>query len=202
MKVKVCGITQKQDAIALEKLGVNYLGFIFHPKSKRFIAPIQAKEIISNLSQVKTVGVFVNETPQEINRIAQSIGLDLVQLHGHESQSTIKQITVPVMKVIHVVNHQIEDSTQYSCQFLLFDPQTKDAIGGTGTSFNLDILKQNPPNLPYFISGGLGPRNLKEVLQSCPKAYAVDLNSKVETSPRIKDLEKVKYCLSLMKNKQ
>ena len=198
MKIKVCGITQEQDALTLDCLKVDYLGFIFYTQSQRFIEPQKAKSIIEKLKHAKAVGVFVDEKPQTINTIAHNLKLDLIQLHGFESKKVVAQINFPISKVVHIEHQKTPILPNYSVDYLLFDSKSKNEIGGTGVSFDSQILDSLQIKQPFFLAGGIGPHNLQKLLNLKPTPYAVDINSQVELSPGKKDFAKVKTCLKIL----
>ncbi len=196
--VKVCGITSLKEALLLEALGVNYLGFNFYPKSKRYISPSQAAIITSQLSTAQAVGIFVNKPLESILTICKQTALALVQLHGEEPEGISKKIPLPVIRAIPVFQDDpLPPSPEGEYEFLLFDSKVGKEFGGTGTPFDWNLLR-NFKGKPFFLAGGLGPDNIVRAIEEC-QPYAVDLNSQVEIEPGIKDIEKVKTCLELIR---
>jgi phosphoribosylanthranilate isomerase len=206
--VKVCGITRAEDAQALDELGVDYLGFNFWPRSKRYITPEAAAPLIAALRHAEAVGVFVDHTPEEIARIAAITGIRSAQLHGSETWDVIAQVELPVIKAIpHTQlaewgglrpNWDARAEVDHPRQFLV-DTATASAFGGTGAAFDWKTLDRAHLPRPLFLAGGLGPHNLAEAVRIARPfgLYAVDLNSKVETAPGVKDVKAVERCLAI-----
>ena len=138
MKVKICGITNLEDALLCESLGADMLGFIFYKKSKRYVDPTIVKSICKQLNtSIKKVGVFVDSPFDEINIISKESGLDLVQLHGSESIEYKNQLTRPIIKAIKIKGHYDEQSVNnWEDVTILFDTYNEKLVGGTGISFN------------------------------------------------------------------
>lgn len=196
-RIKICGITNLEDARFAAGALVDYLGFIFYEKSPRYIEPGEAGAIINWLEGPEKVGVFVNQPLDDVNRIAKETGLDYVQLHGEESVEYCELVEKPIIKVIHIqeetvpylLKHQIE---QYSkvADFLLFDTKIDGLWGGTGTSFDWDILNDADVELPFFLSGGLSRENIKQAIETV-RPYAIDVSSSLEAKPGLKDFSKI-----------
>jgi len=200
LKVKICGITNIEDAQLCENLGADALGFIFHKKSKRFIRPETAGKIISKLSPFTLkVGVFVNGTPEEINKTAKEIKLNVVQLHGEEIPDMISEINLPVIK-----SFRIKDGFDFSIlkKFenlrFLFDTYSEKEYGGTGKTFNWELIPGELRN-KIILSGGISINNIEEVYKKV-KPVAVDLSSSLESAPGKKDKEKVKEFFNKINN--
>jgi phosphoribosylanthranilate isomerase len=199
-KVKVCGITRESDALELDALGVEYLGFNFYSRSKRQVDAGKAAGIIGKLKNSIPVGIFVDEDLDQLKRITEQTGIKYAQLHGSESPEYISQVPIPVIKAVPGTDlEQAADWNLDGGEFLLFDTSTQGQFGGTGKTFDWQLLSGYQGQLPYFLAGGLGPENIKQALDVC-RPYAVDLNSKVELSPGVKDLEKVKSCLNQIRD--
>lgn len=214
-KVKICGIRNASEALTLDALGVDWIGFNFHPASSRYIHPEAAAPLVKSLRQAKSVGVFVDLDPKEVLAIIAQTGIQAVQLHGQEDLDYILKMPVPVIKAIPHTRLKdlggLRDSLlAYSGKsnplvYFLIDtqitkpssPTTESIFGGSGQAFDWKILTQASLPLPYFLAGGLGPENLEQALKSC-SPFAVDLNSKVEFSPGRKDIDKVKDCLKII----
>ena len=203
IRTKVCGITRLDNALALDALNIDYLGFNFHPASKRFIEPAAAAEIISRLRYAKPVGVFVNAAADRIADVAKQTGIRMAQLHGDEGWNVIEGISLPVIKAIR--HTQLPDygglraeweKHESRPRYFLVDTQSGAQFGGSGEAFDWSLLQSQPLPQPFFLAGGLGPENLAEALRAT-NPFAVDLNSKVETAPGIKDIERVKRCLEI-----
>jgi len=201
MQVKVCGIAQLEQAQALDAMGINFIGFIFYPASKRYVlANLSLAQLAAfKPTYAKKVGVFVNESIEQVMETVKEAGLDLVQLHGDESIAycTVLNQFVPVIKVFRV-GKALPDYAGYenAATYYLFDTDST-LYGGTGQHFNWEIIKNENFNQPYFLSGGIGPNDVHgiEVMQKTKAGKnlsVIDINSQFETSPGIKNLEKIK----------
>ena len=201
MQFKVCGITNIEAANAIANAGANYIGFIFYPSSKRYALSSLSLEDIAAFKPVnaKKVGVFVNETTEKLIEIAAKAGLDMIQLHGDEDASycaTI-QAAFPVIKVFRV-SKNVPDFALFEkvASYYLFDTDSA-LYGGTGQHFNWELIKKTRFNKPFFLSGGIGINDVQgiQVLKAATAGkdlVAVDMNSKFETSPGIKNIELIK----------
>lgn len=197
MKIKICGITKLEDAQLCVEHGVDAIGFIFYPKSKRYISPKKAKKIATTLPIfTHKIGVFVNEDINEVNRIANLIGLTGVQLHGDETMEYISQISHPVIKCFGVDESfdfsLIED---YNYSTILLDVKDIVQYGGTGKSFNWELIPKNIRNR-IILAGGVSSSNIKEIYEKI-NPYGIDLSSSVETAPGIKDSKKIIEVLNI-----
>ena len=201
MQVKVCGITQIVQAQALDAMGLNFVGFIFYPASKRYVLANLTLAAIAAFkpSNAKKVGVFVNETMEQVMTTVKEAGLDLVQLHGDEPMDYCAALNklVPVIKVFRV-GKALPDYAGYenAVTYYLFDTDSS-LYGGTGQHFNWELIKNENFNLPYFLSGGIGPNDAHgiEVMQKTKAGkdlFVIDINSQFEINPGIKNLEKIK----------
>lgn len=192
MKVKICGITNLEDALLCESLGADALGFIFYKKSKRFVEPKVVGKIISELSPFTVkVGVFVNEDTNVINKIAVSSGLNVVQLQGDEKPEIISKINFPAIKSFRI-NDGFDFSTlkKFEKASYLFDTYSEKEYGGTGKTFNWKLIP-NELRGKIILSGGISVNNIEEIYNDI-KPAAIDLSSSVESEPGKKDREKVK----------
>jgi len=201
MQIKVCGITNIEAANAIVNAGANYIGFIFYPSSKRYALTSLSLEDIAAFKPVnaKKVGVFVNETTEKLIEIATKAELDMIQLHGDEDASycaTI-QAAFPVIKVFRV-SKNVPDFALFEnvASYYLFDTDSV-LYGGTGQHFNWELIKKTRFNKPFFLSGGIGINDVQgiQVLKAATAGkdlVALDLNSKFETSPGIKNIELIK----------
>lgn len=196
-KIKICGITNLEDARFAAGALVDYLGFIFYDKSPRYVEPGEAGAIINWIEGPKKVGVFVNQPLDDVNRISKETGLDYVQLHGDETPEYCELIDKPIIKVIHIqeetveylLKHQVEQFAEVA-DFLLFDTKIEGLWGGTGTAFDWDILKEMGIKVPFFLSGGLNSDNVTEAINTI-HPYAIDVSSSLEVEPGIKDFSKI-----------
>lgn len=195
--VKICGLTNLEDARFAAGAMADYLGFIFYDKSPRYVEPPKAGAIINWIEGPETVGVFVNQPLDDVNMIIRQTGIDLVQLHGTESPEYCQLIEKPVIKVFHVSADTKEEELAerletYSerVKYYLFDTKTDRLWGGTGNTFNWNVLKTLPGDRPFFLSGGLNAENISEACRRI-RPFAVDLSSGVEQAPGVKDYDKL-----------
>ena len=184
--VKICGITDYDDALIAVELGVGALGFIF-ADSPRQITPQKARHIISAIPPfVKTVGVFVNEDPAVIRNVKHYCSLDLVQLHGDESPGFCSELMPYTIKALRVRDESsLRTSRTYhgKTRALLLDTYSKDKAGGTGKTFDWQLaIKIKKLGIPIVLAGGLEPSNIEGAISSV-RPYAVDVNSGVEERP-------------------
>jgi phosphoribosylanthranilate isomerase len=201
MQFKVCGITSIEQAEAISSQGAHFIGFIFYPSSKRYALSSLSLDDIAGFkpASAKKVGVFVNETTEKLIDIATKAGLDMIQLHGEEDASYCAaiQAAFPVIKVFRV-SKTIPDFALFDnvAAYYLFDTDSV-LYGGSGQHFNWEIIKKTRFNKPFFLSGGIGTNDVQgiQVLKEATAGkdlVAVDLNSKFETSPGIKNIELIK----------
>lgn len=188
MRVKICGITNREDAHAAIELGADALGFVF-AKSPRQVTKEQARDIIRNLPPfVTTVGVFVDEKADVIKEICDFCGIHTIQLHGNEQPAYLNELEG--YKIIKAFRIKEEDDLKplanYKPHAFLLDSFVKGVMGGTGVSFSWEIARQAHKYGTIILSGGLTPENVKEAIQIV-KPYAVDVSSGVESSPGKKD---------------
>lgn len=210
-QVKVCGIREPADAAAMDALGVDWVGFNFHPGSSRHINPEAAAPLIRSLGRPVPVGVFVDADSQFVIKVAGLTGIRFAQLHGNEDWDYVMRMPIPVIKAIpHTrladlgglregLEASLKRGGKTPLAYFLVDTQSGDkGFGGSGKTFDWNLLKRNPLPLPFFLAGGLGPHNLAEAV-AASSPFAVDLNSKVEIAPGKKDLEKIKACLEIVR---
>jgi len=200
-RIKVCGITRVEDALAAVRLGADALGFIFVKASPRYINPIKAAEIIRNLPPfVSKVGVFVNENPGLALDSSRTAGVDVVQLHGDEPPEYCADFPMPIIKVFSVgADFDPSVMRRYDVAGYLLDTWDPKRRGGSGNTFDWSIAaKACGMYDTVILSGGLNPSNIREAIEAV-HPYAVDLNSGVEVSPGVKDLDKIKAAVSAVK---
>lgn len=201
VQTKVCGITQLDDALMCEALGVDYLGFNFVEASPRFIEPMMADEIIAEISPETTcVGVFQNHSKEDILEAIELSGIDALQFHGSESAEFIAQFDLPKIKVFSVTEDfdpSVLKEFQEVADFFLFDSKVGDQEGGTGQVFNWSQVKDIVGDKPWFLAGGIGPDNLAQAIQELGP-QVLDLNSKVEKSPGTKDIALIRECMEII----
>ncbi|MCK0205715.1 phosphoribosylanthranilate isomerase [Ornithobacterium rhinotracheale] len=204
MKLKVCGLTQMEQIQELMALGVDYLGFIFYPKSPRYALNHLSLEKIAEIPFSQKVGVFVNEDLAQLLKIVNTANLNLVQLHGDEDEMYLQNLReklnpeVKIIKVCRVGESLNLPKNHQSIDFLLFDTDSK-AYGGTGKTFDWQLLNQVKTDQKYFLSGGVSLDNLAQAKNLNPKPFALDINSKFEISAGVKDLELIAQMKELMK---
>jgi len=200
LKIKVCGMRELENIIQLKELAPDYLGFIFYHKSARYVETID-KNLLNLLQPIKKTAVFVNATLDEVTTIVKEHRFEAVQLHGSESSdycSEIKKEGVEVIKAFGIhegFNWELLESYLDVVDYFLFDTYTS-THGGSGKAFNWEVLKSYPFEKPYFLSGGIGPENIESALTiQDERLYGLDLNSKFEDSPGLKNIELLKTVL-------
>jgi phosphoribosylanthranilate isomerase len=195
LKIKICGITQAQQLQELDALGVDYAGLIFYEPSPRYVLNKLTGGAVQSLSlQLKKTGVFVNAAEDDVMTQAEHYGLDMIQLHGDETPAYCAHIRrkLPVVKAFRLkqdaeVDWMVQPYLE-SCDYFLFDTDTKN-YGGSGTQFNWQLLRNAVIGKPFFLSGGIGVEDLEAVKALAhPFLYALDMNSKLETEPGVKDM--------------
>lgn len=199
IQVKICGITNLEDALYAAESGAAAVGFIFYPPSPRYIQPAKARVIIDKLPRdLVKVGVFVNETSEEAKRIFTYCGLDMLQLHGDESPDDCRQFpTRQVIKALELKNDEdIKTAATYAAAAILVDSRHAGLCGGTGRTSNWDLARLI--SQPLILSGGLSEENVIEALQTVQPA-ALDINSGVEERPGKKDSAKIVRVMQIIK---
>ena len=189
-------MTQLKDALFAVEQGVDAVGFIFYKKSPRAVTMKTVREIIKKLPPlVETVGVFVNESAERVNKMADYCGLDLVQLHGEESPAFCRKIRRRVIKAFRVKDLQsIKQLSKFPVSGFLLDTFSDNLHGGTGKTFDWNLALPAKKIGPVILAGGLTPSNIRQAVRRV-RPYGVDVCSGVEKSPGIKDLEKVRAFL-------
>lgn len=200
VRVKICGITSSDDALAAVDAGADALGFVFYEKSPRNINPMQAAAIIAKLPPfVQTVGLFVNEEIERVNWTADYCGLDVVQLHGDETPEDCLEVNRRVVKAFRMQNIvSIEPMKKYQVAGYLLDAWCPDCYGGTGKTFNWEMAAAARQYGRIILAGGLTPENVVEAIQAV-RPYAVDVSSGVEIEPGKKDREKLRAFIKRVK---
>ena len=202
IKVKICGITNSEDALLAVNRGVDALGFSF-ADCPRKITPEKAKSIIHNLPPfIKTVGVFVNEAPEKIKEVQLECGLDLVQLHGDESPEQCRDLIPYSIKAFRLKNEKdlkSIDTYRGTVRAILLDTYQKGKVGGTGKTFDWSLaIKAKEKEIPIILAGGLGPENIQEAI-TMVKPDAVDVNSGIEERPGKKSQKLMKALMERIK---
>lgn len=193
VKIKICGITRLEDALAAAEYGANALGFVFFRKSPRYIEPDKAAVIINQLPPFVTpVGLFVNEDESKVWDILNTTGINVVQFHGDETPEYTDSFQMRVIKAIRVKSEEsLSAATAYSCSSILLDAWSPQAYGGTGKKFDWGILRRIGIDKRVILAGGLNPENVNYAV-NLVKPYGVDVSSGVEKSPGVKDHEKIR----------
>ncbi len=195
MKVKICGITNLKDALHAIKAGADALGFVFYEKSQRYISPQDAKMITEQLPPfVERVGLFVEETPEEIDRVCQESGMSLAQIHFDVDGTFFDQIWMKSLPVVRAACR--DDVEKFSDQYRLVDAYCE-AYGGSGKRLNLEWF-EGVDCSKIILAGGLTPENVKEVKQY--GFYGVDVSSGTEEQKGIKDPVKVEQFIKHAKS--
>lgn len=206
-RVKVCGITNIDDAICSIKNGAFALGFIFHTESPRYIPPVKAANIVKEMPPfVGRVGVFVNMNMQGILAIVKRVGLSAIQLHGDETPEFCFELravsSIPIIKAFRIKDYtslQAIENYTYAVNAILFDTYSKLEYGGTGKTFDWNLINNiKKYEKPIILSGGLNNKNILEAYNSI-KPYALDVNSGVEISAGYKDHEKLEALFKTLK---
>lgn len=187
IKVKVCGITNSDDALKASEYGADALGFVFYKGSPRYITPDEARSIVQKLPPfITTVGVFVNESSEVIHEITGYAAIDIVQLHGDETPDACR-MDKRVIKAIRVRElSDLEMLRHYNVSAFLLDAYSPESFGGTGRTFNWDIALDAKQFFRVILAGGLNPDNIKDAVRHV-RPYGVDVSSGVEKEKRKKD---------------
>ena len=189
VQVKVCGITNEEDALCAAKLGAAALGFIFYPPSPRYVRPKVVRKIVKKLlPNLAKVGVFVNESAEEIKKIIKYCGLDFIQLHGDESLEFCRNFPAStIIKTVELLSESdLVKAFSYNAAAILVDSRHAGLYGGTGKKADWDLAFRVKSKKPLILSGGLNEENVKEVIEKIVP-HALDINSGVEKSPGKKD---------------
>jgi phosphoribosylanthranilate isomerase len=199
VKVKICGITNIDDALAAVDYGADALGFVFYHKSPRCVTSEKAREIIGQLPPfISTVGVFANETPEKIKEILEFSGIDILQLHGDEPPDTC-YIWHRVIRALRVRDFaDLKPLGVCRVSAFLLDTYSAESYGGTGQTFNWDIAVEAKRFGRIILSGGLNPDNIEKAIRWV-RPYAVDVSSGIEEEKGKKDLKKMREFIELAK---
>ncbi len=209
MKIKVCGLTQSDQLKQVDDLNVDFAGLIFYQRSQRFVLNKLHSEEVRKLNlAIQKVGVFVNASEEDIMTQIELYELDMVQLHGDETPAFCKHISnaVSVIKAFRITKNNEQNIDwmikpyEECCDYYLFDTNRVGAYGGTGEKFDWQILKNNKIDKPFFLSGGIGFDDVEKVkgLQH-PFLYAVDVNSRFEIEPGVKNIGQVEMFVKQFK---
>ena len=198
-KIKLCGLSRIEEIEAANELKPEYIGFVFAPKSRRYVAPETAAELKKQLSgEIQAAGVFVNESVEKIAELLNDHIIDIAQLHGDEDEDYIKRLRQltgkPIIKAFQVKSEkEIADASQCSADYILLD-----SGAGTGTVFDWNILKKI--DRPYFLAGGLSAGNVGKAVKEL-HPFAVDVSSGIETERR-KDKEKMAAFVAVVRKEE
>jgi phosphoribosylanthranilate isomerase len=201
MEIKVCGMKYQSNISEVAMLQPGYMGFICYPQSPRYIANTPFIDVPENV--VKT-GVFVNESAEKINELITQYNFDAIQLHGNESPEFSepfmgKVIVIKAFGIDKDFDFRILEPYELSVDYFLFDTKTE-RHGGSGEAFDWSLLDQYKMDIPFFLSGGLSLENLEDVKAiKHPQFYGVDLNSKFEIEPGLKDINKLKRAFDILR---
>ncbi|MCI6731462.1 MAG: phosphoribosylanthranilate isomerase [Lachnospiraceae bacterium] len=196
--MKFCGLTRSQDVEIVNELKPDYIGFVFFPKSKRYVSPEQARQLKSRLCpEIKAVGVFVNEEPEIVADLLENGTIDMAQLHGKEDEAYIKRLrhltNRPILQAFRVdTEADIQRAERSTADFILLDS----GAGGTGTTFDWNLLKH--VSRPYFVAGGLGVHNIINAVETL-HPFGVDVISGIEENG-VKDPIKMQKFADLVRD--
>jgi len=203
-RVKICGITNLDDALMAINCGADAIGLVFYPPSSRNIDIRQAAEIVKQLPPfISVVGLFVNAEPAVINTVINTVGIDLIQFHGDEQESFCRQFGRPYIKALRMkagldLKQSVVDFA--SARALLLDTYVKGIPGGTGETFNWDLVPHDLDKA-IVLAGGLVAGNVAQAITTA-RPYAVDVSGGVEEQPGIKDVHKVKDFINTVRTSE
>jgi phosphoribosylanthranilate isomerase len=199
MIIKVCGMRDADNIQELEKLGIDWMGMIFWSKSSRYVAEIPAYMP----ERVKRVGVFVDASMEDIQQHVTDYQLDIIQLHGQESPAFAKALKpLPVIKAFNIATAEdLKQTAEYEgmVDCFLFDTKGK-VVGGNGKKFDWSVLEAYHGETPFMLSGGIGPDDAEAVIGfQHPRCIGIDLNSRFEQAPALKDIQGIQAFLKELK---
>ncbi len=208
-RVKVCGMRDPLNVKGIAETKPDYIGFIFFSESSRYVGEEPEMALFNNVSPgIKRVGVFLNEDNYKILDLSLATGLDMIQLHGNESPVTCLQLKATGLLIIKAFNigknFGFENLIPYMpvCDYFLFDTKTEKP-GGSGKKFNWEKLEEYTLDKPFFLSGGIGPEDAGEIKAIENRGFfGVDVNSRFENTPGIKDITLIKTFIKSLKDNQ
>ncbi|MFA5046527.1 MAG: phosphoribosylanthranilate isomerase [Paludibacter sp.] len=202
MKIKICGMKYSENIKAVSALKPDFMGFIFYPKSPRYAGTLDISVLNEFPKTIKKIGVFVNENLENILTIAFKYKLDGMQLHGTElvemceKLKEVGYIVIKAFPIAEAYNFKVTKTYEGACDYFLFDTKT-DAYGGSGVKFNWKILDEYKGETPFLLSGGISTDDAEDILKiEHPKFAGVDLNSKFEVKPGIKNVKLLEKFIS------
>jgi len=202
MKIKICGLTDPENSKQIASLDIHAIGLVFFNESPRAVSIEQANEIIQELPPfINKVGLFVNASSNFVDQVLNSVNIDTIQFHGDESSSDCSQFQMPFIKAIRMregTNLLSQAEEFSSASGLLLDSFEEDSYGGTGKSFDWNLIKNNL-DLPIILAGGLNKDNIMSAIEKT-QPYAIDISSGVEVDKGIKDIEKTKEIIEIVKS--
>ena len=202
MKIKICGLTDPENSKQIASLDIHAIGLVFFNESPRAVSIEQANEIIQEIPPfINKVGLFVNANSNFVDQVLNSVNIDTIQFHGDESSSDCSQFQMPFIKAIRMregTNLLSQAEEFSSASGLLLDSFEEDSYGGTGKSFDWNLIKNNL-DLPIILAGGLNKDNVISAIEKT-QPYAIDISSGVETEKGIKDIEKTKEIIEIVKS--
>lgn len=199
-KIKICGITTKEQAIEISSFNIHALGFVLYPPSPRYIDPESLSKITKVLPPfIKSVGVVVNETLESLNEIWEKAGLDLIQLSGDENPEYCQVLSKQGIRWLkaHRVksNEDLASIEDFPGDYVLLDAWSDKEYGGTGKTLDWELLNKSEIKKQIILAGGLKPENVREAIKAA-NPYAIDVSSGVEELPGVKSIAKVKKLLN------
>jgi phosphoribosylanthranilate isomerase len=202
MRVKVCGMTLPEQVTQVQEMGVDFVGFIFYPKSPRYVFKRMTIAELKKIRNINKVGVFVNTPLDEVLAMVEECSLHMVQLHGDESVKYCEKLA-DYISVVKAFRLSDSDNIEWMirpymdvCDMYMFDTMGA-GYGGTGKKFDWNVLKGAEIGKPFFLSGGIEPGDENEILEFTKEPvskalFAVDINSRFEDAPGVKNMEKVR----------
>ena len=197
LKIKVCGMREPGNIREVAGLNPDYMGFIFYPASKRYGGRLSPSDLMNITSDIKRVAVFVNASREEIVSTCKAYSIRILQLHGDEPPAFCRLLreegfqVIKAFRVGHGLDMEKMEAFAEVCDFILFDT-SGEGFGGTGLKFDWNQLQDYTLELPFFLSGGIAPGDAGRIKDmDIPQLYAVDLNSRFEIKPGLKDKEEL-----------
>jgi len=203
MIIKVCGMRDRQNISDISELDIQWIGLNFYEPSSRYIARYEKESISQIPNHIKRVGVFVDESLNNIQEIIDQYKLDFVQLHGNESASFCKNVSklctvIKVFRIDESFNMNVTKDYKNAVDYFLFDTNSKQ-FGGSGKKFNWDILSTYSGSIPFLLSGGIGPEDSTDILKLKHSQFiGIDINSKFEIAPAVKSKDAIQTFLKTL----